>query len=242
MNTISLDGSDVAGIDQHSLLEIKKPSTRIPATRIPATFAPGPRSPSAVEIESPLVLRTPRILLRPLRASDRAEFLRVIAFTRNDLTGSSRLHGPLETDDQLFDRQVTMCRLGDDRGTSWRRAVFLHDGTLVGAVNLSSISRGLTFEAHANWWMSTTHTGRGLASEAVGSMLDYALADAPQGLGLHQVHAAVCPENIASARVAAKGGMRKAESGVNIEVNGTWIRHDLWRRTVLDEAVVTRAR
>lgn len=201
----------------------------------------GPRSLSPVrtlpvEVEVPGLVRTARMVLRPLRESDRDEFLRVIQASRAHLARWSALHRPCESDRALFDRQLAMCREGDERGTAWRRAAFLKDGRLAGCFNLNSIIRGLSFEADANWWVSAELSRQGLGTEGVNALIDHALTDLPRGLGLNLVRASIAPENEVCRRLAANVGLQPTGEKVWLAVGGRWEKHDVFHRAAIPAA------
>jgi ribosomal-protein-alanine N-acetyltransferase len=124
-----------------------------------------------------------------------------------------------------------MCRAGDEHGTAWRRIGVLDDGHIAGAFNLNTITRGLNFESDANWWISADVTQQGLGTEGVHAMLDFALAELPQGLGLHRVHAAIMPGNAASIRLARHVGLTKQPgSRVSIRLADRWELHEIYDR------------
>lgn len=190
----------------------------------------------AVEVNDRTVLRTPRLLLRPLAEADRDQFIALVVRSRAHLDRWSALHRPGETDQELFARQLELTRLGDRRSTAVRRAIFLHDATLIGSCNLNSISRGLQFESDSNWWIGAEFAGKGLATEAVRALTDHALRELPEGLGLHRVFAGIRPDNAASIRVAAKCGFtRQQQVKSYLNVGGAWELHDIYVRDVLDE-------
>lgn len=170
--------------------------------------------------------RTERLLLRPLRESDRAEFLRVIRESREHLAEFAALHRPGESDEDLFARQVARAEEGDRRATAWRRAAFLDDGRLVGCFNLHSIERGLRFEADANWWLAADQLGRGFAGEGLHALLAHALRDLPRGLGLRRVRAMIAPGNAESRRVAISCGMTPTGQREILPVGSRWLPHD----------------
>jgi ribosomal-protein-alanine N-acetyltransferase len=185
-----------------------------------------------VEVFAPGLLRTTRLTLRPLRESDRFEFLRVINISREHLKPCSCLHREGESDEQLFERQLEMCRAGDEHGTAWRRVGVLDDGRIAGVFNLNAITRGLSFEADANWWISADQLRQGLATEGVQAMLDFALADMPQGLGLHRVSAAIMPSNLASILMSKRVGFKKQSTArVSIKLGDRWELHELYERS-----------
>ena len=74
----------------------------------------------------------------------------------------------------------------------------------------------------------------GLGTEGALALLDHALSELPQGLGLHRVQAAIASKNIASVKLASRIGMKKLDSAkVNVRIGGAWEQHDLWVRSVL---------
>ncbi|CAG0995575.1 hypothetical protein PHYC_02539 [Phycisphaerales bacterium] len=186
--------------------------------------------PLPVEVEAPGLVRTARMVFRPLRESDRAEFLRVVQSSRAHLARWSELHRPCESDRAMFDRQVAMCGEGDARGTAWRRAAFLDDGRLAGCFNLNSIDRGLSFEADANWWVSAECSGRGLGTEGVSALLEHALTDLPRGLGLNLIRASIAPENLPCRKLAQRVGLLPTAERVWLAVGGRWEKHDVFER------------
>ncbi len=191
--------------------------------------------PVPLEVSDRTVIRSERLLLRPLGDSDRAPFIDLVRRSRAQLDRWSALHRPGETDSELFDRQLELTRAGDRRSTAARRAVLLADGTLVGACNLNSISRGLQFESDCNWWIGTEFAGRGYATEALRALTDFALRDLPHGLGLHRVYAGIRPDNAASIAVARKCGFtRQQQVKSYLNVGGAWELHDMYVRDVLD--------
>lgn len=186
-----------------------------------------------LEVFAPGVLDTERLLLRPLRESDRSEFLRVVSISRSHLEPFSRLHLEGETDHQLFERQLRLCHEGEGHGTAWRRIAVLGDGRIAGAFNLSAIRRGLCFEADASLWISADLLRRGLATEGLIAVLDFALADPPRGLGLGRVNAAIMPGNHAGIALASRVGFRKQSGAkVSIRLGDRWEIHELYERAV----------
>ncbi len=183
-----------------------------------------------IVIEGRSLMRTARLTLRPLRESDREEYLRVIRTSRDHLDRFSPLHRPGESDDDLFLRQLELTGTGDHNVTAWRRIGVLDDGHIAGAFNLNAIRRGLCLEADANWWIAADRVRLGLGVEGVRGMLDYAFMDLPRGLGLHRVFAGIQPENGASLRMAARLGFVRVEGGVSsyLHAGGRWERHDVY--------------
>lgn len=183
-----------------------------------------------VEVLGPdALLRTPRLLLRPLRPGDRDEFLRVVRASREHLAGFSALHLPGESDSELFERQLRLTIEGDNSLNACRRVAFDGAGRLVCAVNLNAVRRGLTCEADANWWTAADALRRGYAAEALGALLTHAFADLPAGLGLHRVLAGIQPHNAASRALAERLGFRRlGPERSYLHAGGKWDLHEMY--------------
>ncbi|HEY9386599.1 MAG TPA: GNAT family N-acetyltransferase [Nitrososphaeraceae archaeon] len=76
---------------------------------------------------------------------------------------------------------------------------------LVGAISLKNIDL-VNKKANLGYWIGEQYWGRGIATECVGLIIDYAFSDE---LELEEVSAYVFPENKASIRVLEKNEMKK---------------------------------
>lgn len=183
-----------------------------------------------VEVESGSLLRTERLVLRPLRASDREAWIELVSSSRLDLDAFAPLHEPGESDDQAFERQLDLTTQGEASGTAWRRVAMLNDATLVGGFNINSIRRGLQNDGDVNWWLGLRHQRQGLATEALGALVDFAFLDMPAGLGLHRLWASIEPGNDRSTRLASRIGYIPADDGSDRMrlAGGKWSAHELY--------------
>lgn len=211
---------------------------------------PAPTAPVAVETSG--VLRTPRLLLRPLTEHDRAAYLSLVDDNRAELDGRIPLCEPGESDDAFFGRQLEACRAGDaDHGCCRRVAELAGEigecnagagrpGTLVGCFNLNAIQRGLAWEADAAWWIGARFTGLGLATEGVRALLGYAFEAMPAGLGLHGVHCGIEASNAASIRIAEKCGFEHRPGAQSyLKVGQRWVNHEFYMAT--PDSIASRA-
>lgn len=191
--------------------------------------------PRPVEVIAPGVLVTSRLVLRPLTESDRGAVVPVIHQTRATLEPWMTIFTKDETDDDFFTRQLERTKTGELGGNAFRRGAFLQEGTFVGCVNLTNISRGLNFEADMHWWIAEAFRAKGYGTEAVQAVLDHALAEVPKGLGLNRVQAIVLPGNLPSERLASRVGFeRKGDrTQASAVVKGQWERHDLYVRNIV---------
>lgn len=192
-------------------------------------------------------LRTARLTLRPLLDRDREEFTAVIRESEPHTSKQVPLRVAGESEDAAFERIKAHSERGDRTGKEWRRAAVLHDrrngGRVVGMVSLI-MSRGLEFRGHVAWWVAADARGRGFGTEIARATLDYALAEAPVGLGLHGVEAAVASTNEAGRRLAASAGMRRnVGEAVSHFIDGVWRKHEVWSRVVsIAPAIVQEAK
>lgn len=193
----------------------------------------------AVEVIAPSVVAAGRMILRPLRESDRSAFLAAINADRVHLERWIPLNAPGETDDEFFDRQLALARAGDAQGNAWRRVAVLPDGRIVGGFNLNAITRGLQCSADANWWIAAPFTRQGYASEGVRTMLRHAFDDLPKGLGLATVHAGISPDNVPSVRLAHALGFHH-DPGVQsyLRIGERWELHDIYACTALEPSAL----
>ncbi len=187
-----------------------------------------------VGVPDPFVYHTSRMMLRPLRASDRDEFLRVVRLSREHLARFCPLLRPGESEDQLFQRQLSFSQAAVSTGAAWRWVGFLQSGQMVGAFNLNEVTRSMGGpalsrggRAEANCWVSADQIGKGLATEGYSVLLAHAFTPASTGLGLSAVYCFIAPANEASIRLAERVGF-KAEClvpPVELNLGGHWIIH-----------------
>ncbi|MEM7754037.1 MAG: GNAT family protein [Planctomycetota bacterium] len=187
-------------------------------------------------IDVPEMVRTERMVLRPLLSIDRGPFLDLVRTNAAHLSPWVPIRDGDETEDAYFDRQLALCADGDANGSAWRRVGVLDDGQIVGMFNLNAITRGLSWEADAAWWLGRAFTGRGLATEGVRTMLRHALEMAPAGLGLFAVHCGIAPENEVSRRLAERCGfVHQPGKHSYLKVGGRWAYHEFFLCSGLPE-------
>lgn len=117
------------------------------------------------------------------------------------------------------------------KGTDFTFFVFDRTGgreVLAGGLTLSNIRRRAAQHGSLGYWMGESFAGRGLMTEAVGLVLPFFF----DTLGLHRLHAAFLPHNLASRRVLEKNGFSEegfAES--YLQIDGKWADHVLFALT-----------
>ncbi|MEO9319843.1 MAG: GNAT family protein [Nitrososphaera sp.] len=91
---------------------------------------------------------------------------------------------------------------------------------LVGIVALAKATEGGHGAAEVGYWVGASYWNRGIASESLALVVDYAFS----ALRLHSVHAYVMKENLASIRVLEKCGFSlEKELPSNTRKDGRWV-------------------
>jgi ribosomal-protein-alanine N-acetyltransferase len=180
----------------------------------------------------PVVLRTPRLVLREYVEGD---FAAVHAYAGDPEMTRYMAWGPnTEADTREFLAEALAAR-GTEPRTVFDLAITLRDGgRLVGGCGLRVSEprhRGgvIGYILHRDAW------GRGYASEAAQALVDFGFGT----LGMHRIYAVCDPANVASAHVLEKLGMRR--EGVMREhrwEKGRWVDELLY--AVLDREWAAR--
>ena len=199
-------------------------------------FLPSPDLQTPVEINAipavDLGLLSGPVSLRAIEPTDREWFLGALARSRESVGRWLPLNQSGESDGAFFDRQVSLCAEGERTRRACRRLGVLDDGTPFGMFSLNTISRGLSWEADAIWWVDANLRGNGLATRGVRALLDHAFADMPTGLGLHGVHCGIEPGNDASVRVATRCGFtHDPAKRSHLKVGERWTEHEFYLAT-----------
>jgi ribosomal-protein-alanine N-acetyltransferase len=101
------------------------------------------------------------------------------------------------------------------------------DGEVAGRINLNNIVRGPFQSASMGYWLDRQATGRGLATMAVGELVELAFGD----LGLHRVEAGTLPQNLASQAVLLRNGFEQFGYAPRyLAIAGVYSDHILFQR------------
>ena len=174
---------------------------------------------------------------RPARGSARRPFPRLfrLANLRRESRDFLKPFEPRWSEADLS-RRVFAARLQRSRqeaalGTDYNFFVFLADASgeqLVGGLTLSNIRRRAAQYVNLGYWMGGAYAGKGYMTEAVGLVVPFAF----NSLGLHRIHAAFLPDNIASRRVLEKNGFREEGYAEHyLQIDGRWADHVLFGLT-----------
>lgn len=99
---------------------------------------------------------------------------------------------------------VEVSRKGWADGSQYQFAIFATaTGSTLGGISLNHIAKSNRL-ANMGYWVRTSATGRGVASEAVRLVAAYGF----RNLGLSRIEIAAIPENTASRRVAERAGAK----------------------------------
>jgi ribosomal-protein-alanine N-acetyltransferase len=111
-------------------------------------------------------------------------------------------------------------------GESWRFAIV--DGeALAGTIGVTNVIRGPVQGAKVGYWVAHGRDGKGLATQAVGEVVEFAFGVA----GLHRLEAWTLVDNQASQRVLEKNGFsRFGLARALLLIDGEWRDHILFER------------
>ena len=171
-----------------------------------------------------LFVRTDRLLVRPLRRDDRAEWIDAMVASDALHAPKSPMMDPEESWDDRFEYLMGISDMGRFDGSRWMGAGFLPDGRIAAFVNLFDIQYGPVEGGLASWAVNAMVERRGFTREAVSGMLDIAFS--PTGLGLHRVQANIMPRNLRSRAIADELGMRcEGLARKLVRIAGEWEDH-----------------
>lgn len=123
-------------------------------------------------------------------------------------------------------REVVRDAMAQQRDGVGRVHVIVDDGCVVGRVALSGIVRGALQSCALSYWVAAEHNGRGLATMAVGELVDIAFTE----LGLHRVQAETLLHNAASQRVLERNGfVRFGLAPRYLKIAGAWQDHAMYQ-------------
>lgn len=172
------------------------------------------------------VVKGQGVTLRPPRSADHEAW----AALRQASHAYLQPWEPMWPEDDLtraaFRRRLTIYGREMEAGNAWPFFIFADsDQSLVGAITLSNVRRGVAETGTLGYWIGQRFAGQGLATAAVRAMVGYAFDD----LNLHRVEAACVPDNVASRRVLEKAGfVLEGQARAYLKINGVWADHLLF--------------
>ena len=176
-----------------------------------------PQPPSRVELRGTLVA------IRPFESDD-APALLDLRLRNHDFFAPyepSSVVVPQTPAEQVARLEAERVDWETDRGYVF--GIFEPEGTLVGRIALSHVTRGGWQNAVLGYFVDESANGKGYATDAVRLAIRFAFERA----GLHRLQAGVMPRNRRSIRVLEKGGFRhEGLSPRYLEINGVWEDHE----------------
>jgi len=147
----------------------------------------------------PPVLRTDRLILRPLALEDAPTVQRLAGSAR---VAETTLNIPHPYGDGVAEAWIAALEPAFERGENVVFAIVPNDGaSLIGAINLRLDPQHLRGEV--GYWIGEPYWNLGYATEALRAVLAYGFSQ----LGLNRIQAKYLPRNPASGRVMQKAGM-----------------------------------
>jgi ribosomal-protein-alanine N-acetyltransferase len=159
-------------------------------------------------------------VIRPLTADDADELAALYVANRHFLA-------PFEPrrPDVFFTPAGQRERIGVYGDESWLFAI-LDGAAIAGTISLTNTVRGALQSANTGYWIDKTRNGRGLATQAVADVLEFAFGEA----GLHRVEAGTLVDNHASQRVLEKNGFERFGLAPRyLHIAGEWRDHVLFQ-------------
>ena len=136
-------------------------------------------------------------MIRRVRPEDAGELAALYRTNRDFLAPFEPVRPP-----QFFTPDGQAARLRRQLADDTHPFAILDGDTIAGTINLFGIVRDGPESATIGYWVDGARNRRGLATGAVGEILEYAFGE----LGLHRVEAATLVDNIPSQRVLEKNG------------------------------------
>jgi [ribosomal protein S5]-alanine N-acetyltransferase len=134
-------------------------------------------------------------VIRSVRPDDAEELAALYRANREFLGPFEPVRPP-----EFFTADGQTARLRRQLADDTHPFAILDEGAIAGTINLFGIVRDGPESGVIGYWVDGARNGRGLATTAVGEIIEYAFDD----LGLHRVEAATLVENLASQRVLEK--------------------------------------
>ncbi|MBP2472914.1 RimJ/RimL family protein N-acetyltransferase [Crossiella equi] len=144
------------------------------------------------------VLRTDRLVLRPLTAADQEPLVAVFAGEGADPAP----HTSVDLADPHALRALLTMNLIEYRADGLGHFVFELDGTVIGFGHLAGFGQFPPPFVSTGWAVGGAYRGKGLATEAVRAMVTHA----HDTVGVPGVWALIHPDNTPSKRVAERSG------------------------------------
>jgi ribosomal-protein-alanine N-acetyltransferase len=177
------------------------------------------------------VLTGERVTLRGPRPADFVPWRDLRRQSRDFLKPFEPRWGEADLTQRVYLSRLKRAREEARAGTDYTFFIFHHmkgGETLVGGLTLSNIRRRAAQFVNLGYWMGQPFAGHGMMTEAVGVVVPWCF----DVLGLHRIHAAFLPHNMASRRVLEKNGFREEGYAEHyLQIDGKWADHVMFGLT-----------
>jgi len=174
------------------------------------------------------VLRYQDLVLRAPQRGDFEKWHQVRLSSRAFLQPFEPRWSVTDLGQQIYHDRLRRSARASVEGTEFTFFIFVGEGDaqrLAGGLTLSNIRRRVAQHVNLGYWMGVNDAGKGIMTRAVSAVLPFAFND----IGLHRVHAACLPTNIASRRVLEKNRFHEEGYADNyLQIDGAWRDHVLY--------------
>ncbi len=184
------------------------------------------RSPFAPEL--PPVLKNDRLMMRTPDVSDHAGWASLRLASREFLAPWEPEWPSNDVSRSAFRLRIKRYVRDIEDDLAYPFFMFTPDAkTLLGAVTLSNIRRGVAQMGTLGYWIGAPYARQGHMSEAVALILPFAF----EHLNLHRVEASCLPSNLASIALLRGAGFEyEGMARRYLKINGEWQDHLLFGR------------
>ena len=161
-------------------------------------------------------------MIRPVRPEDCEELAALYLANRSFLAPFEPVRPP-----EFFTASGQRERLQRQLDGETHPFAILDNGAIAGTINLFGIVRDGPESGVIGYWVDGTRNGRGLATGALGEILEYAFGE----VGLHRVEAATLVDNLPSQRVLEKNEFERIGLARSyLRIAGNWQDFFLFQR------------
>ncbi|GAA1459464.1 GNAT family N-acetyltransferase [Nocardiopsis exhalans] len=163
---------------------------------------------------------------RLLTPGDATELAEILSENREFLAPWEPLRGDDHFTPERQSALLEQALRDHEAGISVPLAVLGPGGRIVGRININNVVRGALQSASIGYWVSGSHNGRGLATEAVADARRIAF----EQLGLHRLQAETLIHNTGSQRVLERNGFTPYGIAPQyLRIAGRWQDHILYQ-------------
>lgn len=173
-------------------------------------------------------LETARLILRPPRLSDWAEWANVREQSREFLAPWEPTWPKDALTRAAYRDRVVYYAQEWHRGSGYLFFLFRReDRRLIGGISIAEVRRGISQTGTAGYWMGEPYAQQGYMTEALQATIGFAFGT----LALHRLEAACMPANVPSRKLLTKCGFREeGYASKYLRINGEWADHVLFAR------------